>query len=610
MLKRKMSSLALMRTIVFTLWIFVPISLVGNALHGFPTVDEIGHLPAGVSHWKFSRFDLYRVNPPFVRTIACSVPGSLKEIDFDWTKYSAAVGKRPEFDIGFEALRSEKLRLANHFWLPRCLGLVLSWFGAFLIFDWCARTIGYRAAILSSMLWTFSPSILACTPTLVPDLGACTFGVLACYSAWHYLHAPTFGSAIRWGFALGIAILCKLTWLTAILTLPLAVGTLAFLFRKHLPARKILLRIVDLLFSWGLALLTLNVGYIFEDSFMPFGEFKFCSSTLGGPDANLTAPGNQFEKTWLASVPVPFPRNFILGIDYIKYEVEEKKWSFLNGEWKLGSWTYYYLLTILYKTPESTLLLTLIGLGVIAIGLRRGAIRPEAISMLVLLGFPAGFCFASVSMQGGFNHHHRYVLMIYPPMFALGAYIASPVGVKLLRFRLPFLGRKRRSIAIPLAITLVTLSAASSLRVHPYYTSYFNTLSGGPENGWHRLGFSNIDWGQDILEVDQWLKKHPERRSLVMDIDYFGMNGDLFDVPTSLPPQLPLGASVDEVRRSIKETQWWIISAKKLYNLPDQPGLQYLQQIEPVERIAYAYHVYRIDPLPPAESSSSDEPTL
>jgi hypothetical protein len=151
----------------------------------------------------------------------------------------------------------------------------------------------------------------------------------------------------------------------------------------------------------------------------------------------------------------------------------------------------------------------------------------------------------------------------------------------------------------------VSLSAVSSLRVHPHYTSYFNTLSGGPENGWRLLGFSNIDWGQDILEVDKWLKENAEKRPLVLDIDYFGMNGDLFDVPTSNPPQLPSDASILEVRKSITETQWWIISVKKLYNLPGHDGIQYLQQIEPVDRIAYAYHVYRIDPLPVAKPELS-----
>jgi hypothetical protein len=255
-------------------------------------------------------------------------------------------------------------------------------------------------------------------------------------------------------------------------------------------------------------------------------------------------------------------------------------------------------MTTLYKTPEPTLLGALIGLGVLVTGICRNMVRPEVISMFLFLIIPSAVCFASVSLQGGFNHHHRYVLMIYPPMFALAAYIASPVGRKLLRFRLPFLGRKKRSIAVPLAVTLVVLSAASSLRVHPYYTSYFNTLSGGPENGWQLLGFSNIDWGQDILEVDKWLKENPDKRPLVMDIDYFGMNGNLFDVPTTLPPQHPKDASIDKVRKSITETQWWIISVKKLYNRPGFVGLEYLRQIEPVERIAYAYHVYRIDPLP------------
>jgi hypothetical protein len=359
------------------------------------------------------------------------------------------------------------------------------------------------------------------------------------------------------------------------------------------------------------ALFILNVGYGFEKTGNRLGDLKFASHMLTGEysSAHLVNGGNRFSGTVLSVMPVPLPQNYLYGLDYLRMEVEGKCWSFLNGEWRFGSWPHYYIMTTLYKTPEPTLLGALIGLGVLITGIRRRMVKPEVISMFLFLIIPAAVCFASVSLQGGFNHHHRYVLMIYPPMFALAAYIASPVGVKLLRFRLPFLGREKRSIAIPLAITLVTLSAVSTLRVHPYYTSYFNTLSGGPENGWHRLGFSNIDWGQDILEVDQWLKKYPERRPLVMDIDYFGMNGDLFDVPTSLPPELPLGASIDEVRRAITETQWWIISVKKLYNLPDQPGLQYLQQIKPVERIAFAYHVYRIDPLPPEESSSPDEPT-
>jgi hypothetical protein len=32
------------------------------------TVDEVGHLPAGIYVWQFGRYDVYRVNPPLVRT--------------------------------------------------------------------------------------------------------------------------------------------------------------------------------------------------------------------------------------------------------------------------------------------------------------------------------------------------------------------------------------------------------------------------------------------------------------------------------------------------------------------------------------------------------------
>jgi hypothetical protein len=35
-----------------------------------PTFHEVGHLPAGLSHLELGRFELYRVNPPLVRTWA------------------------------------------------------------------------------------------------------------------------------------------------------------------------------------------------------------------------------------------------------------------------------------------------------------------------------------------------------------------------------------------------------------------------------------------------------------------------------------------------------------------------------------------------------------
>jgi hypothetical protein len=45
----------------------------------------------------------------------------------------------------------------------------------------------------------------------------------------------------------------------------------------------------------------------------------------------------------------------------------------------------------------------------------------------------------------------------------------------------------------------------STLAIHPHYLSYFNRAAGGPENGRNILVDSNIDWGQDLLRLRQWM---------------------------------------------------------------------------------------------------------
>lgn len=41
----------------------------GAYIHS-PTLNEPGHLVAGMSNWQFGRFDVYKVNPPLVRMVA------------------------------------------------------------------------------------------------------------------------------------------------------------------------------------------------------------------------------------------------------------------------------------------------------------------------------------------------------------------------------------------------------------------------------------------------------------------------------------------------------------------------------------------------------------
>ena len=44
--------------------------LAWSAMQHSPVISEVNHLPAGLSHLYLGRFDLFRVNPPLVRTVA------------------------------------------------------------------------------------------------------------------------------------------------------------------------------------------------------------------------------------------------------------------------------------------------------------------------------------------------------------------------------------------------------------------------------------------------------------------------------------------------------------------------------------------------------------
>jgi hypothetical protein len=89
------------------------------------------------------------------------------------------------------------------------------------------------------------------------------------------------------------------------------------------------------------------------------------------------------------------------------------------------------------------------------------------------------------------------------------------------------------------ALILVSIGLSNGL-IYPHYVSYFNVLAGGAENGRHILLDSNIDWGQDLLRLKQWMAEH-EVDSVYLS--YFGSaNPGLFDIPFQpLPSFFTLG---------------------------------------------------------------------
>ena len=64
-----------------------------------PTLNEPGHLVAGISYWMFNRFDVYSVNPPLVRLVA-ALPVMAAGCETDWKSFYSGPGARPEMAMG------------------------------------------------------------------------------------------------------------------------------------------------------------------------------------------------------------------------------------------------------------------------------------------------------------------------------------------------------------------------------------------------------------------------------------------------------------------------------------------------------------------------------
>src|SRR5258708_1909416 len=149
-------------------------------LRDSPSLDEVGHLPAGISHWQWGEFDLYKANPPLVRSLA-AIPVVASGAKADWSKIRDADSARREYAVGTDFLRANGERSFWYFTVARWAVIPLSLVGAWTCYRWATELYGNVAGIVALVLWCYSPGILAYASQITPDCGAAALGVLAGY---------------------------------------------------------------------------------------------------------------------------------------------------------------------------------------------------------------------------------------------------------------------------------------------------------------------------------------------------------------------------------------------------------------------------------------------
>jgi hypothetical protein len=592
-----------------------------------PVIDEPGHLVAGISHWKFERFDLYRVNPPLVRLVA-ALPMLLVDPKADWSTFTENPYGRPEFSIGYAFTTANGFETFRYFMLARWACLPFCLIGSYYCFRWGSDLYGAAAGMTSLALWCFCPNILGNGALITPDTAAAALGVTAGYYFWRWLRRPTWTSAFVAGLILGVAELTKSTWIILVALWPF----MWLVWRVRTPRRRSagaceqtavssisprlptpdsqMPSFAQLSVILLVALYVLNLGYGFEKSCRRLDRFQFISRALGGPKAH-EQPGNRFTGTWLGSLPVPLPENYVIGLDVQRFDFERGKWSYLRGEHKEGGWWYYYLYAMLVKMPVGTLVLLALTMTATVFRVTRAVLRAMRgcasgtdgddtngrswRDECVLLA-PALLVILFVSSQTGFNRYLRYVLPAFPFLFIWAGQLARHAASFCLSSRSIFprascsTNSQRLHRFVPL---LLTASIISSLSTYPHSLSYFNECAGGPLSGHEHLADGNIDWGQDLLHLRHWCLAHPDARPLYLvyngSVDPKISEVDFEDA--SLEAMSASKASFDGPPKS----GWCAISIHELYGQKESTERYgWLQRLQPVARVGYSILVYHV----------------
>jgi hypothetical protein len=563
----------------------------GAARHS-PHPDEVAHFAAGISHWELKRFDLFRVNPPLIRLIA-TLPPWMLGVNTDWTEYSDTPGTRQEFRIAKQMLVLNRERIMQLFFAARLPLIFFSALGGWICYRWSSDRYGAAGGLCTVILWCICPNVLAHGQTIGPDVGAAALAVTASYAFMRWLREPSWPHALVWGVALGIA---ELTKTSLIVLLPIQVGLwLVLCLVRQIHAQ--LWQGLQIATVLVIALYVINLCYGFEKTLMPLGQYTFLSRSLSGDETRRSWPGetgNRFASTWLGAIPIPLPANYLIGVDEQKRDFEQKTWSYLRGEWRLGGWWYYYLYAFAIKVPCGTLVLVCMST---AMAIRKGFCSfsrsigdvssgtriSQAIEDLGILIPPLAILFL-VSSQTGVNHHLRYILPALPFLFVW----AGRAG--------QFLGRlSARGIAVALCVVWATVS---SLSIYPHSMSYFNELVGGPKYGHlHLCGElvdSNIDWGQDLLYLKRWLDSNPTARPVRI-----AFNGpcdpSLFNISyDQVPPSLtaPAARHLDESHIG-PVPGWHAISVSMLHRRDRM--FDYFDEFQPVAMIGYSIYIFYIE---------------
>ncbi len=484
----------------------------GDLLTTSPTSDETVHLAAGWSVLATHDFRINPEHPPLLKVIAAAPLLSMR-ISRDAlgsnTWRDAIDHLNSEWAFAHQFLYGQKNGVfvndsATMFRRARMVLLLFCGIGtALIIFFWALELFGPWGGALALALYCFDPNFIAHAGLVTTDVGVCFLMTAAVYFFWRWCcRTPSILNASLFVVAFAVAQITKFSALFLFLLIPIVA---IFAWRKR-GVRAFALYAIALAAAWVVIWGAYGFRFAASESPLPmkeavdewYAKLHFIGSGETLTDESLRKAMVTTPTGWFGRVlEIEYdhhllPEAYVYGIAQMQ-SYGALRQSYLRGEQSLTGFRSYFLQAFLFKTPIPTI--------VAIVGALFVAFRTRRREPFLLVPAALYFVFALSSHVGlGIRH----LLPVYPFLYVLCGILAG-----------------RFFIAAAAAALSCIVVFAPFDPMWGRHLSYFNELAGGPTRGWKILSDSNIDWGQDLPRLRDWLAAHGGTDQKI-NLAYFG----------------------------------------------------------------------------------------
>lgn len=483
--------------IFLSIWMMIVLL---SSLKKSPAIDEVPHFGAGYSYITRGDFRMNPEHPPLFKALALVPVWILDHIPLVTEGEGFRIRSwyySLQTEFGYHVLyRSPEFpqKLLFHARLVPTLfgalgGLVLIWWGRMAGGGKKGYYIGFTAGTLLLLYPEYAGHARFLTLD-VPTAVVC--GAIA-GAGWNWLRKSTWSSMVLYIVFLGVGSQIKLpVTVFGIFSFFITVGA-GFYLRR--------LTFVSALMS-GLIYFFTIYTICWAMAGFRFSAFNTTDDLLVHPpyvpkDGNYGSGILGTILNWLWTYKL-LPETALAQIFHTR-SFDLRTFYFM-GEWRKIPSLFYYPVTVLLKTPIHFMVLITGAVGTFVFSLiRKKSDRTlrDRINMIkytvLILPF---FCLFIVYVMGKSNIGHRNIMFMYiPGSFAAALFIFSVQP------------RKLGKIVLYGALGV---SGFIFVKTYPHFETYFNYIGKSPYHASRYLNDSNIDWGQDLPLLGEYLaEKYP-----------------------------------------------------------------------------------------------------